>query len=89
MACSDCIKIINGATGLAKAGAIKLRLPVARVTDDVMKSRLATCKGCEHYIRNVLHIRECEKCGCVISAKILIPTESCPISKWLESAKPA
>lgn len=40
--------------------------------------RLAICNACEH--KNMLGV--CNKCGCLLKAKVKYKKSSCPIGKW-------
>lgn len=46
---------------------------------ELARERIAICKGCEH-LRTT--IPQCKKCGCIVHAKAMLPTERCPIGKW-------
>lgn len=45
--------------------------------DDMQKARLETCQTCAHRQHN-----RCVLCGCIISLKVKMPHEHCPIGKW-------
>jgi hypothetical protein len=47
--------------------------------DDVAKSRLDICMGCEHLIKAT---KTCKKCGCFMQAKTKLKEATCPIGKW-------
>lgn len=53
------------------------------VSEDVYKSRMRTCEGCQFY--NSKAVR-CVRCGCYLKSLIVgkarLQTESCPIGKW-------
>lgn len=79
-------KVARGATGLFKAA-----LHVDRPDDAVVAHRLATCAGCDE-VKRVIHGLPvgadvvvgdtCRACGCVIRAKALLLSETCPKGKW-------
>lgn len=48
------------------------------VSDKVRLERLDTCSNCEFLINDI----RCSKCGCYISPKSLLTTETCPQDKW-------
>lgn len=59
---------------------------------EVMAERLATCHACEHSQSS--NGRVCGKlrdalrpgaatCGCILSNKVRVPGQSCPLGKWL------
>ena len=43
-----------------------------------IEERKSICGSCEH----LTIMRTCEKCGCFMPVKILIPFINCPIGKW-------
>ena len=45
---------------------------------ELSEKRLEICKTCEHLTS---HMR-CNKCGCFMNYKTLIPSSECPIGKW-------
>jgi len=46
--------------------------------ESVAKNRLKVCEGCKFYtITN-----QCLKCGCLMSAKVMLSNAECPIGKW-------
>lgn len=45
------------------------------------------CRECEHY--KPTPIATCGKCGCFLSAKARMATETCPEGKWPASQEPA
>lgn len=63
----------------------------------VMKARLDICQSCPNLIEPPNKLiykvklvkasdpRICQKCGCVASAKVKVPTERCPIGLWGET----
>lgn len=44
-----------------------------------VKTRLAACKVCEHYWKEV---KVCKQCYCFIPAKAMIQGATCPVGKW-------
>jgi hypothetical protein len=62
----------------------------------VIKTRLDMCQSCPNLIEPPNKLiykvklvkasdpRICQKCGCVASAKVKVPTERCPIGLWGE-----
>lgn len=65
-------KIRDGVTG-----SIKSVLCIDRATDDTISKRWEICSKCEHYKHWM-----CGLCGCVVSQKIKVASEECPIKKW-------
>lgn len=47
------------------------------VDSDTKNKRLEICKSCTHNVEN-----QCEVCECLIRAKALLATETCPKGKW-------
>jgi hypothetical protein len=46
---------------------------------ETQEKRKTICGGCTHYNKD----RDtCNLCGCVISDKVIVPVEICPIQKW-------
>lgn len=46
---------------------------------EVSENREKTCWGCPRYC----HLNDqCMECGCLISAKVALNTEKCPLDKW-------
>lgn len=54
----------------------------AEVDEDEQAFRLATCQVCEFSSRETSEHWICGKCGCLLQAKTLWHSESCPIGKW-------
>lgn len=47
-----------------------------------VEHRLNICKSCE-FKRNVTLLSPiCKQCGCVISGKVRLANQKCPIGKW-------
>jgi len=51
-----------------------------RVTPEIREFRYSTCRSCEHLFSVT---ESCKKCGCFVGAKTWLPSQSCPIGKWL------
>ena len=47
------------------------------VDSDTKHKRLDICKTCTHNVGN-----QCQVCECLIRAKIMLTTETCPKGKW-------
>jgi len=47
----------------------------------IVEKRLEICTKCEYRAKFLL-ASTCVKCGCIISAKVRIPTATCPVGKW-------
>jgi hypothetical protein len=45
------------------------------------EKRRAICDKCEH-LTTIIGAKVCDKCGCSIWAKTMIPIAKCPIGKW-------
>lgn len=45
----------------------------------VSNERLKHCESCEHFEKRT---SRCDKCGCFMNFKTLIPGSSCPLGKW-------
>jgi len=52
------------------------------VTDEVRQHRRLICEGCEFFDPEW---SQCEKCGCLVSFKVELTTEQCPVGKWRKS----
>lgn len=50
-----------------------------RSDEDLMKSRLEICMGCEHLNKRLV---KCNKCGCFMKLKTTLKSAKCPIGKW-------
>lgn len=72
MSCSGCRKIVKGASGITKA--ITGTDPVTR---DVRLAREAECDACDQR-RGPM----CNRCHCVVAAKVRVASERCPLNKW-------
>jgi hypothetical protein len=48
-------------------------------TEEEQEQRLNICNYCEHFFKP---IKQCKKCGCIMSAKVSLKNASCPIGKW-------
>ena len=48
-------------------------------SDTEYKTRMATCKGCRHFIRLTT---TCKRCGCFMVAKAKLKNAKCPDGKW-------
>lgn len=48
-------------------------------TKEVSEKRLSICQQCEFYTSLTTR---CQKCGCIMRFKTLLPTSKCPIEKW-------
>lgn len=46
-----------------------------------VEARLNECKSCENKT-NFNLVPFCKKCGCMISAKVRLENQKCPIGKW-------
>jgi hypothetical protein len=49
------------------------------VSDEDYAKRKEICGGCEYYRAEN---DKCSSCGCVVSLKIAMASESCPVNKW-------
>jgi hypothetical protein len=45
------------------------------------EKRREICGGCE-YLTTIIGAKVCDKCGCSIWAKTLLPNSKCPEGKW-------
>ena len=81
--CSSCAK--KGLMGLIKGGAklLKAELGVDAADEATMATRKALCLACPIYDFGVC-VEEKGGCGCILSAKIKIKGEACPLPnpKW-------
>jgi len=41
--------------------------------------RIGVCSTCSSFIKETI---QCSECGCLMKAKVLIPTAKCPQNKW-------
>ena len=48
-----------------------------RVSEETREARLLICEGCQHKAGPI-----CGKCGCVLTAKARVASESCPEGLW-------
>lgn len=46
---------------------------------ELSEKRLEICNTCEHLEKNLMR---CNKCGCFMNFKTLLPIAECPIGKW-------
>lgn len=46
---------------------------------EIKEQRHTICKTCEYYLKA---FKGCEKCGCLIPAKIQFTVNECPVGKW-------
>jgi protein-arginine kinase activator protein McsA len=42
------------------------------------KQRMEICKGCP----SLNGVYQCRECGCLVPAKVLVPSSVCPSGKW-------
>lgn len=70
-------KVAHGAAGLAKYA-----LGIDAASPETKQARWNICKDCEFH-----KLWRCQSCGCVVSAKISIASESCPENKWGKEVK--
>jgi len=67
-------------TSLASSGIvgnIKAISGIDRPSEEVIEKRWQICKNCEH---NKFLI--CQECFCIISQKIKVASEKCPVGFW-------
>lgn len=80
-------KIIHGAVGIAKA-----LTGTDAAAPEVAQQRRDICRQCEHATRNpdpkyakfngLTTFSRCKLCDCVLSLKVKVASEHCPINKW-------
>lgn len=46
------------------------------------QNRLKICNTCPELLQNVKPLERCKLCGCVMRAKVLIPSAKCPKGLW-------
>lgn len=55
-------------------------------TDELIKSRLEVCDGCDKKAKFDSKLmsenHQCLECGCVIEYKVKIRASKCPLNKW-------
>lgn len=51
-----------------------------RVSNEVREERMNICLSCEHLFRPTMN---CKKCGCFTKVKTWLPSQHCPVGKWL------
>ncbi len=51
----------------------------SRSPEEVVKSRMDICNGCEFYRART---NQCKKCGCFMKLKSKLEHAKCPIGKW-------
>lgn len=49
------------------------------VSDELYKSRMATCNDCDNLSKT---LKMCSECNCLMSVKSKFAQFFCPISKW-------
>jgi hypothetical protein len=59
---------------------MRMRGKLQRI-EDFVQNRRDICNSCEHK-KVVIGANICDKCGCSIWAKSMIPAFKCPIGKW-------
>jgi hypothetical protein len=65
------------AVTLAKAVGKFIASGMEKTPPDEEAERWAVCQSCEHLVG-----RRCAKCGCKLTYKLMMKSESCPIGKW-------
>lgn len=50
-----------------------------RSDKDLKEERLAICKACTHFNKQ---LRKCTKCGCFMDLKTTLERASCPVGMW-------
>lgn len=71
-------KVVNGAVGIAKAVT-----GTDRPSEEVIAHRSQICNGCPRRdTMPVLGVPICGVCNCIINAKIVIASQSCPLNYW-------
>ena len=75
-------QIIHGAIGLAKVGAQLAGVAVDQAPAAVIAERRQACSQCphatKHPVRGLTIHSLCNRCGCVINAKVRLASEECP-----------
>jgi hypothetical protein len=51
------------------------------VDKELADKRMAICDSCEH-LKEVLTVKTCSLCGCVMKIKIELNIAACPKGKW-------
>ena len=64
--------LAHGVVGIGKS-----ILGIDRPSDAIIKERWDICQGCEFHRH-----WQCTACGCLVSAKIRVKSEKCPLGKW-------
>ena len=86
MSCHTCalprgfLRLLHGAAGLTRAA-----LGVDRAPEHVIAERRAACRRCpdaQPCDRIGRRVCSCKLCGCLISAKTALSSESCPADRW-------
>ena len=76
-----CGKVLTGAVGLTKAA-----LQISRASEQTVAARRDICRTCAHAekrtVAGLVQVRLCNQCGCLIKAKSVIQTETCPLGLW-------
>lgn len=52
-----------------------------KVSEQVFKTRLETCGGCNKFNPNM---QRCDECGCFLQVKAKLSGMKCPLNKWKE-----
>lgn len=82
MGCEGCIQKARAAGKVVKAVA-----GISLAREETIEDRGSKCRGCE-FALPCKHRPErkckCGECGCLITLKIRLKNEKCPIGKWTE-----
>lgn len=74
--------LIEMGTNFIKSTAKHIMNGAPSISKEVYDERLAICNSCEHRSGN-----HCNLCGCNLTSKLAMPTNECPIKKWLALRK--
>jgi hypothetical protein len=50
-----------------------------RVTPEIAARRMATCEGCDRFLKAT---KQCLQCGCMMNLKTKLLHAKCPLGKW-------
>lgn len=72
------MELVHGVIGAGKA-----LLGIDRAPDAFVRERIQRCAGGGGVAAcNKLRGLFCEECGCIVSLKVRVGSESCPIGRW-------
>lgn len=49
---------------------------------ELAQKRWEICNTCPELVRSAKPLERCRLCGCIMRAKVLIPSANCPKGRW-------